>query len=91
MRAIAEPGALVRVEAADVAPVDSHPAGRGRQQPGDGVEQRGLAGAVRTDQARDLARSGTSTLTSESARFPPNFDGDVLGREQRRPSCGTVG
>ena len=41
---------------ADVPPVQQHPALGGPAQPGDQVEQRGLAGAVRPDHAEELPR-----------------------------------
>ena len=45
----AEPADLVRLESGDVAPVEEHAAAVGGQQARDQIEERGLAGAVRTD------------------------------------------
>jgi hypothetical protein len=60
---------LVRRQAGDVlAAMVTRPAGR-RQPPGDDVEQRGLAGAVRADQPGD--RAGDLELAPSTAWKPP--------------------
>src|SRR6185503_3956572 len=46
---------LAGPQAGDLAAVDAHLPGRGRELPEDAVEQRRLARAVRPDQAEDLA------------------------------------
>ena len=46
---------LVGAQAGDVVAVEEDPAGVERLEAGDQVEQRRLAGAVRTDDAEDLA------------------------------------
>jgi hypothetical protein len=51
----AKPGALVRRGGCDVAAVERQGAGSGRQQAGDQVEQRRLAGTIRPDDAVDAA------------------------------------
>ena len=52
----AEPADVRRVQPGDVAILEPHMAGSRPQQPGDQLEQRRLAGAVRADQGDDLAR-----------------------------------
>ena len=51
------PRDLVHREAADALAGELHLAGVGRVDAGDEIDQRGLAGAVGTDQAADLARA----------------------------------
>jgi hypothetical protein len=53
----AEPADLVRAQPGGVAPVEPHAAGVGKGEAGDQVEQRRLAGAVRPDDAHQLARA----------------------------------
>ena len=51
----AERGDLVRLGAGDLAVLEDDAAGRRRKDAGDPVEERGLPGAVRTDEGEDLA------------------------------------
>ena len=55
VRATPRPAMLVRAQASDVVSVEDDPAGIERLEAGDQVEQRRLAGAVRPDDAEDLA------------------------------------
>ena len=52
----AEPGPAVRRHAGEVVPVEAHGAAIGLQHAEQAVEERGLPGAVRADEADDLAR-----------------------------------
>jgi hypothetical protein len=52
----AERGDAAGAQARDVPPLEQHPPRRRRIEAADDVEGRGLAGAVRADQAADLAR-----------------------------------
>src|SRR6185369_9084193 len=51
----AKPGDLVGLHARDVMVLEPHPAAGRRMNAADEVDERGLAGAVRSDQADDLA------------------------------------
>jgi hypothetical protein len=51
----AERGDAAGAQARDVPSLEQHPSRRGRVEAADDVEGGGLAGAVRTDQAADLA------------------------------------
>ena len=71
VRAMPAPGPLVRRQPGDVVAVEQDAARVGPLEPGDDVEQRGLAGAVGADQAGDAARCRRSTVVSLSAVLPP--------------------
>ena len=58
---------------------------------GDHVEERGLAGAVRADQAVDLALAGCAKVTSESAVRPPKRLRDAPDLEQRGAAARSLG
>ena len=56
-----------------------------RDQPGDGAQQRRLAGAVRADDADPLA-GGRRSSDTRRRRAPPSVTADVLG-DERRSRC----
>ena len=62
------------------------PCPTGPDQPGDHVEQRGLARPVGSDEADDLARRRPRRLTSSRAWRPAEADRDVLDGERRSPA-----
>ena len=69
----------------DVA-VELEPALVRRVEPGDHVERRRLAGAVRADQARDLPRLDLERDSVEGDDAP-EAQGDSLNRQQASPLC----
>src|SRR5437867_10759660 len=72
----AQVGNLVRLEPGDVAALKTDYAGRRLVEAGNGVEERRLPGAVRTDQRKDLTRS--------------NGEADVIDRGQTAESLDHV-
>ena len=80
----ADLGDPVRRAVDDRAPLEQDVAAIGRVETADAVEQRGLAGAVRADQAEDLSRldrEGDAVKGDDAAEAK----GDVAHFEQRRP------
>ena len=66
-----EPRDLVGPHPGDVAAVEEHASGGRRMHAGDQIDQGGLAGAIRSDQAEDLAFLRPLELTSLTAFRPP--------------------
>ena len=64
-----------------------------RIEPRDAIEQRGLAGAVRADQAADLAGVAPGSVTPSSARTPPkrtdtsSMRSNGFASRTRPPAC----
>ena len=79
----AEPGALVHRQRGDVVAVELDAAAVGFDQPGDHVEDRGLAGAVRVRAGRP-PRRGARTGSRPS---PPSWRRSFSPRRGRRDSC----
>ncbi len=84
------PGRLRRTQLRQLPPGQQHPPGTRPQMPVDGAQQTGLAAAVGTDQAGDLALLGDQVDTGHHG--PPGegdtqvFDGDSQFRSSRRSS-----
>src|SRR6185437_8354096 len=64
----AELADAVRREAGDVLPGEANPSARRPVHPGDGADERGLAGAVRADDGDDLAVGDGKRNTVERLR-----------------------
>ena len=92
-----EPGADLRRVAARcrarrprVAGIMIIPASWSAVEPGDHVEQGGLARAVRSDEADDLARASTASDTSSSAVIPPKRLDEPADLERRSAAVGVA-
>src|SRR5688572_8427092 len=69
---------LVRRLAGDVRAVQENPARADRDEPEDGLEERGLAGPVGTDDADELARCDGQIAAVEDVHL-----GDVAGEDRK--------
>src|SRR3954452_1980268 len=81
-----ELGDPVRREAADVTPCEQDLAGSGLVGPGQHVEERGLAGAVRPDQAHDRALRHHEVDVAAGDQAP-----ELLARSPRLEDGGALG
>ena len=81
----AEPAELGRAEARDVAVLEHDLARAGRNRPGDQLEQRRLAGAVRADEGDDLARRRRAA--TRPSRYRRRRRSRRRGRRCRGGSC----
>src|SRR5262249_20568332 len=77
----AQPRPLVRLETAHITAVEQDSARAGGLQAGDDVEERRLAGAVRTDESRDLCRGHVEVDARERA-VSAEVDRDLLGAQE---------
>src|SRR3989475_11010573 len=79
-------GHLVRLQAGQVAPVEQERAGVWRVKPRQHVEERGLARAVRADQAENLAAADGKRDLGKRLQAAKVF-GDAVGLQKRHAAC----
>src|SRR6266480_4173672 len=79
-------GYLVRLQAGQVAPVEQERAGVWRVKPRQHVEERGLAGAVRTDQPENFAAADGKRDLGKRLQAAEAL-GDAVGLQKRHAAC----